>query len=149
MEPNKQTRVNQRIRTKFLDTKLFIGALTAAVVIGCWNLFSHDIYQAEKAAPAAVLSLPPQPPAGVAQDFPPLPTLAPLISLNKGQANSLPVIASKAQPAGQSLPLRSVSVPTPQIIQKINPVIVQPQPVIAGGGGGGRSSPVTTTRSSK
>lgn len=152
MEQNKQTQGNQRMRTKFLDIKLFIGALAAAVIIGFWNLFSHGIYQAEKAVPATVLSLPPQSPAYAAQGFPPLPTLAPLISLNEGQANSLAVSGSEAQPAGQSLPLRSVAIPSPQIVQRINPVIVQP--VIPGGGGsnqsdGGSSSPVTTTRSSK
>lgn len=152
MVPNKPTQGNKRTQARFLDTKLFIGALSAALIIGCWNLYSQDIYQAEKAAPAAVLSLPPQQPANVAQGFPPLPTLVPLISLNEDQANQLPVSASEAQTAGQSLPLRSVSIPTPQIIQKVKPIIVQP--VITAGGessqsGDSSSKPVTTTRSSK
>ncbi len=149
-------RPNQRKGIKFLDIKIFIAALSVATTVGMWNLVSNNAIQTEKTVPAAVLTLPPQPPSGAAQDLPPLPTLAPLISVSAPQAGVS--TANYEQPAGLSAPLRSVAVPTPEIVQKYNPVIVEPvtASVSGGGGGGGNHNngggssvqPVTTTRSS-
>ena len=146
-------RPTPRKSAKFMDIKIFIAALTLAVTLGFWNLFSGNAYRTDQAAvPSAVTTPPPQPPSGVAEDLPPLPTLVPLAAVEQPAT----ALAGKIEPANvqapvQAAPLRSVAVPTVVIVQKNAPVIDSAQVASSGGGGGGggKSKGVTSTRSSR
>lgn len=148
MQANRPT---PRKSSKFMDAKIFIAALTLAVTIGFWNLFSGSAYQADKAAlPNGVITPPPQPPPDTAQDLPPIPTLVPLVVVDQPVAVQAGKIeTASAAPVLPAAPLRSVAVPTVVIVQKNAPVINSGQTASGGGGGGGKSKGVTTTRSSR
>jgi hypothetical protein len=134
-------RPNASKKIKYLDVKLFIGALTLATTVGFWNLFASDAVLAEKLAPAVVSTLPPQTQPAGGLGLPPLPTLVPLASAS----TDAPSAGSPGQAAAESTPLRSVSLPTQVIVQKSAPIV--DQAVVAAGGGGGKA--VATTRSSR
>ena len=145
------SRTPQRKAPKFLDTKVFIAALSVAVTIGFWNLFSGSAFQADKAAaaPTAVVTLPPSPPSDVAQDLPPIPTLVPRITVSSAVPQQGGTVSiNKVQPNVQALPLRSVAAPNLVIVQKSN-IVVDAPAAAGGGGGGGKSGGVAKTRSSK
>ncbi len=138
-------RPQRRKGVKFLDVKVLIGTLSAAVVIGLWNLLANNSLIAQKAAQTPPATPPPQPPVA-SGDLPPLPTLIPLIDVSS--VTSAGETTSVSTPAGSQSPsLRVVAAPTQVIVQKVNPVIAQPVQV-SGGSGGGAPKPVTTTRSS-
>jgi hypothetical protein len=148
MQPTRNT-PNKKV--KFLDMKVFIATLAFAIAVGLWNLLSNNAVQADKAAPPAVVTLPPQTPAGEAQGFPPLPTLVPLIDVSSSQPVSAPQ-TSQLQAGVQTGSLRSVTAPDQTIVQKVKPQFDQAVVTISGGGGGGggssRPAPVTSTSSS-
>ena len=147
---------------KFLDTKVFIAALAVAITVGFWNLFSNNAFQPAVAAPTAI-TLPIQPETGNGQDFPPLPTLVPLIDVSssiavdaapipQGQSSNQVVAQEKpAQPKAKTA-LRSVTVPTQVIIQK-GPIVQQSVDTVSssngGGNSGGKKSSATTKSSKK
>ncbi len=151
MQPVQSTRSTPNKKTKFLDTKIFIASLAVAVTIGLWNLLSNNAVQASEVAPTPVMALPPQPPAGEAQGFPPLPTLVPLVDAPARPATGsgqTPQVLANAQPGS----LRSVTAPDQTIVQKSKPVFDQGMVTISGGRSAGSSSapaPVTSTGSSK
>ena len=150
---------------KFLDTKVLIAALAVAITVGFWNLFSNNAFQSVIAAPAAAVTLPVQPAAGEGQDFPPLPTLVPLIDVTTPitvntrpitQAQSSNQMVSQVDPAQpkSKTALRAVIAPTQIIIQK-GPVMQQSVDTVGSSDsnsnskGGGKSSKAATTKSSK
>ena len=150
---------------KFLDTKVFIAAMSVAITVGFWNLFSNNAFQSVIAAPAAAVTLPVQPAAGEGQGFPPLPTLVPLIDVPSPiTVNTAPITQAQssdqvilqvdqAQPKRKTA-LRAVTAPTQIIIQK-GPIVQQSVDTVGSSNsnsnseGGGKSSPVATTKSSK
>ncbi len=162
MQPSKNT---PRKGSKFLDTKVFIAALAVAITVGLWNLFSNNAFQSVVAAPAAAVTLPIQPATGDGQDYPPLPTLVPLIDVTAPTTvNAAPITqvqssnqmvsqADQAQPKNKTA-LRAVTVPTQVIIQK-GPIVQQSVDTVGSSNGnssskgGGKSSPAATTKSSK
>jgi hypothetical protein len=149
---------------KFLDTKVFIAALAVAITVGFWTLFSNNAFQPVEAAPAASITQPVQPDTDEGQDFPPLPTLVPLIDVTLPvTVNAAPV--TQVQSSNQSLPqenpaqpkaktaLRAVIAPTQVIIQK-GPIVQQSVDTVSssnGGSnsGGGKKSSATTKSSKK
>jgi hypothetical protein len=156
------SRNNKHKSPKFVDLKLFIAALTVAITLGLWNLFSNNAVQADRLAPTVAVDVPAQPPVNVGQDLPPMPTLVPVLKIVPSTTNAQ-APANPVQPASSSAQpgeLRSVAIPTQTIIQRSAPV-VQSAIVVAsggtsggGGGGGGRGggsapAPVTSTQSSR
>lgn len=136
----------RRKGAKFLDAKVLIGALSAALVIGLWNLFANNALAVQKAASTPLVE-PLQQPAGAADGLPPLPTLVPLIDV--GPVASASAAISPANPVvNQPSSLRAVAAPTQVIVQKVKPVIAGPVQQVSSGSGGGAPSPVTVTRSS-
>jgi hypothetical protein len=153
------SRNNKHKAPRFLDMKLFIAALTVAITLGLWNLFSNNAVQADKLAPTVAVDLPAQPPVNVGQDLPPMPTLVPVLKVDTSSTN-VQAPANPVQPSGSSVQpgqLRSVAVPTQTIIQRSAPVVQSAVVVVSGGtsggsgggGGGGGSAPVTSTHSSR
>jgi hypothetical protein len=153
---------------KFLDAKVLIAALSVAITFGFWNLFSSNAIQANKTGPSVTLTLPPQPATDTSQDYPPLPTLVPLVEVNfeaqpqqvqaPVQAGGVVPVVNNAQPAAgkQAVTLRSVAVPTTVVVQKNKPQIGAVASSNTGGdssssssGGGGKSKPAAVTKSSK
>jgi hypothetical protein len=148
---------------KFLDTKVFIAALSVAITIGLWNLFSNNAYKPVVDPPSAVTQ--PLPDNNNGQDYPPLPTLVPLLDVTipvavdtvpiVPQAQSNNLIVSQEQPAQPKAKtsLRAVAVPTQVIVQKgpIMSQVVEPSNSSGGGGssGGGKKSAATTKSSKK
>lgn len=132
---------NPRKPSKFIELKLLLTALSMAVTVGLWNLFSSNAVQAEKAR-----NLPPSPPPApvVSQDLSSLPTLVPLISVSDQPTAAGDNPAATDKP---TLKLRSVSAPSQTIVQKGHPVVDQPGVVVITSGGGS-SQGVTSTRSS-
>jgi hypothetical protein len=146
-----QTSRTPRKGPKFLDTKVLIATLSMVVTVGLWNLFSNNAIQVQKSQ-AVETSPPPQPSAADAQDFPPLPTLVPLVSISPLTSNDA-VAADNAGLAPQPS-LRAVTAPTQVIVQKNKVRIEQAGSANSvsnngGNGGGGGSAPVTTTKSSQ
>jgi hypothetical protein len=149
---------------KFLDTKVFIAALAVAITVGFWTLFSNNAFQPVEAAPSAAITQPVQPETGEGQDFPPLPTLVPLIDVTLPvTVNAEPVtqVKSSNQAVSQENPtqpnaktsLRAVTAPTQVIIQK-GPIVQQSVDTVSssnGGSnsGGGKKSSATTKSSKK
>jgi hypothetical protein len=146
---------------KFLDTKVFIAALSVAITVGFWNLFSNNAYQPVAAAPSAVTQ--PVPDNNEGQDYPPLPTLVPLVDVTipvtvdtapiipQVQSNNLVVSQEKpAQPKAKTA-LRAVAVPTQVIVQKgpIMSQVVEPSNSSGGGSSGNGKKSSATTKSSK
>ena len=125
---------NKHKGPKFLDMKLFIAAMTLAITIGLWNLLSNNLLQADRSAPTATVEAPAQPPANVAQDPPPLPTLVPLLEVDLSKTSAIVPANNPVQSVSgsvQTTQLRSVAIPTPMIVQQ---GVIQ---VGSGGGGGG------------
>jgi hypothetical protein len=133
------SRNNKNKTPKFMDMKLFIAALTLAITIGLWNLLSNKLVQADKLAPTAVVNLPAQPPAGVAQDLPPIPTLVSVLQIDTSKISAI-APANSVQPVSssvQSAPLRSVAIPTQTFVQQNAPIVQQAVVNVSGGGSGG------------
>jgi hypothetical protein len=132
---------------KYLDTKILLGTLSAAVTIGLWNMFSSSALQQEK-KPAEDISQPPQA-FGEEVGLPALPTLIPLLDVSGLQTEVMNVQVQ----TGPAPALRSVLAPTQVVVQKIKPVIDSAVVISnddgGGGGGGGNQQPAATTRSSR
>ena len=148
------TRTPQRKVPKFLGIKVLILSLSGAIMIGFWNLLSTNAFVAT--TPTAVATISAQPPAYVAQDLPPIPTIVPLVKVTAPLASdqTIPADLPQTVPADQSVPLRVVGAPTIVVVQKSKPVIgAQASSVVSnsGGGGGGKSSSKSkpATKSSK
>lgn len=141
------SRPSQRKAVKFLDAKIFIAAMSVAVTAGLWNLFSVNAVQADQAIMDTDSGPPPEPPLIESQDLHALPTLVPLVKVEIPQPGSL--TAAPRSPASNSS-LRSVTAPTPVVVQKFKPMIDQPQPVVVDNGRSGKSTKsVTRTRTSR
>lgn len=147
------TRTPRRKAFRFLGVKFLILAISGAITIGFWNLLSNNAFIA--ATPPAVVTLSAQPPANVAQDLPPIPTIVPLIKLPLPQpsAKTVPEALPQAAPVNQAVPLRVVAAPTIVVVQKSKPSIgaqVSNTASNSSGGGGSKSSkPKSSTKSSK
>jgi hypothetical protein len=147
---------------KFLDTKVFIAALSVAITVGFWNLFSNNAYQSVAAAPSAVTQ--PVPDDTNGQDYPPLPTLVPLVDVTipvaidtapimpQAQSNNMVVSVEKQTQPKEKTALRAVAVPTQKIVQK-GPIMSQSVDTSSssngGGSSGGGKKSAATTKSSK
>ena len=138
---------------KFLGIKALILALSGAITIGFWNLLSNNAFVAT--TPPAVVTLPAQPPANVAQDLPPIPTIVPLIKVSAPQTSgeTAPTALPQSGPVNQAVPLRVVDAPTIVVVQKSKPVIgaQASNPLSNSGGSGSHSSSKSSssTKSSK
>jgi hypothetical protein len=149
---------------KFLDTKVFIAALSVAITVGFWNLFSNNAYQSVAAAPSAVTQPVPDN-TNNGQDYPPLPTLVPLVDVTipvivdtapiipLAQSNNMVVSQEKQIQPKEKTALRAVAVPTQKIVQK-GPIMSQSVDTSSSSNGGGSSSgggkkSAATTKSSK
>jgi hypothetical protein len=147
-------RTPRRKAFRFLGVKSLILAISGAITIGFWNLLSNNAFIAT--TPPAVVTLPAQPPANVAQDLPPIPTIVPLIKLPLPQtsAETIPADLPQAVPVNQAVPLRVVAAPTIVVVQKSKPAIgaqvSNTTSNLSGSGGGSKSSkPKSSTKSSK
>ena len=152
-------RTARRKRPGLLGIKALIFTFSGAITIGFWYLLSNNAFVAT--TPPAAVALSAQPPANVAQDPPPLPTIVPLLQVSTSQSGfeTKPISAPQTAAVSQAIPLRVVTAPSIVVVQKFKPVIGD-QPAApartssgAGGGGGGggghKGSKKPTTRSSK
>lgn len=141
-------------KSKFLDIKLMIVALSAAITMGLWNLLSNSLLQSGSVAPSAKDSTSQTQPT-TSEGFAPIPTLVDLAEYSTASQSVLAAPATSTQPSS----LRSVAPPSQTIVQKNKPTINQPPQVVItinggnNGNGGGSSNtasaaPVTTTKSS-
>lgn len=140
---------------KFLDAKILIAALSAAVTVGFWNLFSGQALAVE----AAQAKQPPQPEddtAAVAlpveepqtNGLPPVPTLVPLMDLSTAGGVTADQQGLPAQPGSPAL-LRSVAAPTVAVVQKGKPVVDSPSVTVVGRSRGSNPRPAASSRSSR
>jgi hypothetical protein len=149
-----QNRPNPRKGVKFLDTKVLIAALSLAVTLGFWNLFSNQTIQNIKKSSAENQDAAQQPQTVEQSSFPPLPTISALVDV-KTETIQQVTAQNAQQPAAGSAPLRAVTAPEQKIVQKGAPVVDMGQPVVVVDSGGGNQpagaapAPVTTTKSSK
>ncbi|HMD90251.1 MAG TPA: hypothetical protein VKF38_13900 [Anaerolineaceae bacterium] len=145
-------RTPRRKAPRFLGVKILILSIAGAITIGFWNLLSNNAFVAT--TPPAVVTLSAQPPANVAQDLPPIPTIVPLINIQAPltSGETMPSDQPHTAAVNQSLPLRVLVAPTIVIVQKSKPVIgaqVSNTASNSGGGGGSSSKSNSSTKSSK